>query len=496
MFTINNFENLHEAFLQLEKQSENQIIIKYMKGNEIIEICAQQFWNEVKQKSKAFIHLNLQGKHVGIIGKNSYKWLVAYCALLNIGSVAVLFNKDYSIEEINEGAKQTDLSALIFDGEGMDGGKKDAIENLTYQPLIKINMNAGDAANGIDDGYGSIEVTCKGKKDDLSCIIFTSGTTGKNKAVMLSNGALIARFFHDVGLEASGCNSQMAIMPFHHLLGFAVAMNALCLGRCLCIGDEPKYVLQYLKCMKPECAAIVPALLDILEKRLKKAEEGSKPLGELKALYCAGAKFHSETLPIFLKWKIDIWQIYGASETCGEGIVCRMNWDSINALGMPSEIIEANIEDRELILKGVTVMLGYYKDKEATNEVLKNGWYHSGDLCRRDEDGYFYLIGRKKNLIILSNGENISPEEIESRLRLCEDVCEVLVREENDFICGEFWPVYPDGSEESEKEKIQERIRAFVQDYNNHVPTYKQIRILKFRDSNFERTAVGKIIRS
>ena len=129
--------------------------------------------------------------------------------------------------------------------------------------------------------------------------------------------------------------------------------------------------------------------------------------------------------------------------------------------------------------------MGYYKDPEATAEVLRDGWYATGDLCRQDADGYLRLVGRKKNVIILSNGENVSPEEIEAQLHQCPDVEEVLVGVEGELICATVF--VGNGS--------QENVRNFVEAYNNSAPSYKQVRKLSFMNSPFEKTQVGKIIR-
>lgn len=493
---INYSENMQEVFLQLEKLPEDYAIVRYMQGRNVVEVHKNNFWDEMKRISSVLIRLQLQGKHIGIIGKNSFEWIVCYCAVLNIGSVAVLFNKDYTKEEIEEYADLTDLSAILFDKETEDA----VAESKLGDGVLRISMHMSNDEQMIslerEKRKTQVFIENHTKRDDLACIIFTSGTTGKCKAVMLPNRALITDFCYDVGLRGYDCKAQMAILPYHHLAGFSVAMNTICLGECLCIGEDPKRIIQYLNCMKPECVFVVPALLSVLEKRLHRAKEGEKPLGNLKVISCGGAKFQPDTLEMFLKWGIDIWQIYAASETCGQGIICKMKLDGLDKLGRPCDNIEADIKDGELIMRGDAIMLGYYKESKETEEVLHDGWYHTGDLCRKDDQGYYYLTGRKKNLIILSNGENISPEEIEERLMLCEDVCEVLVKEENDFICGEFYPSYPESSKEEVREAVRCRIQKFVQNYNCSVPSYKQIRIVKFRDCAFEKTSVGKIVRN
>jgi long-chain acyl-CoA synthetase len=162
-----------------------------------------------------------------------------------------------------------------------------------------------------------------------------------------------------------------------------------------------------------------------------------------------------------------------------------MTEDCRDTIGKPCPEVETKIVDGELWLRSPSVMMGYYKDPETTAQVLQDGWYATGDLCREDADGYLRLVGRKKNIIILSNGENVSPEEIEAQLHSCPDVEEVLVGVEGDLICATVF--VGSGSEE--------QVRSFVQRYNSQVPYYKQVQKLTFLDSPFEKTQVGKIIR-
>lgn len=493
MMQAYEFKNCFELFERLKNIPENDVLIKYMKGKDVVEVYKDDFWEDIKATSSALIRLGLQGKHVGIIGKNSYHWFVSYCALMNVGSVAVLFNKDYSIEEINKLAVYTDLSAIIFDEE-REKVTTQAVMGLDIVTIhMQISHNSNNISLEIEKKKKPVVITNNSKRDDLACIIFTSGTTGENKAVMLSNKSLLMIFFYDPGLE--NVRSTLVVLPFHHLAGFSCAMNNMCFKRCVCIGEDIKRIFQYISCMHVENFSAVPAILSVAEQRLRKAKDGERPLGDVKVISCGGAKFQPDVLNTFLKSNIKIIQAYAASETGGLGLSCEMTLNTMHTLGKPSAQIEADIQDGELVLRGDSIMMGYYKNREATEEVIKDGWYHTGDLCRRDEDGYYYYLGRKKNLIILSNGENVSPEEIENKLQICNDSKEVLIKEENDFICGEFYPNYPENATEEEIEIIRQRIIAFVENYNSNVPTYKQVKIIKFRECAFEKTPMGKIVR-
>jgi long-chain acyl-CoA synthetase len=157
--------------------------------------------------------------------------------------------------------------------------------------------------------------------------------------------------------------------------------------------------------------------------------------------------------------------------------------------------MEATVIDGELCARGGRMFIGYYKDEESTNEVLYDGWYHTGDLARVDSEGNWYLTGRKKNLIILDNGENISPEEIETKLGLCTDIAEIIVYGEGSFLHAEILPAYDPESPEEDRQAMRDRITAFIDSYNSNAALYKRVPFTEFRDTPFEKNAAGKIVR-
>ena len=173
----------------------------------------------------------------------------------------------------------------------------------------------------------------------------------------------------------------------------------------------------------------------------------------------------------------------------------EMTPDRPDTIGKPPAQMQVKIVDGELFLRSESVMMGYYGDEEGTAQVLHDGWYATGDLCREDEDGYLYLTGRKKNLIILSNGENVSPEEIETKLYHCKEICEVMVGVEQDILMAAIYPEYPAQSDEDSRENIRKKIAQAVGQYNFHSPMYKQIQRIRFMEEPFAKTAVGKLIR-
>ena len=183
-----------------------------------------------------------------------------------------------------------------------------------------------------------------------------------------------------------------------------------------------------------------------------------------------------------------ITQVYGMTETCGDGIInYEQDEKHIRAVGKPDDHAEYKLDETgEICIRGGCVMLGYYKDPEATAEVLDaDGWFHTGDLARMDEEGFYYITGRKKNLIILASGENVSPEELEKKLALCPAITECIVKEKDQKICAVIYC----------PEDKQEEVRAFVTEVNRSLPLYKRISAVEFTVEPLPRNALGKLLR-
>lgn len=452
---------------------DDRIAMSYMVGREVVNVTAGVLYHDILARSRWVVSAGLQDQHVALQGVNSYEWIINYCAMVYCGCVPVLLMRDWKGEDIRKHMLQTDCKYLLQVQDTCGTGETvfmDIDENV-------IEMKPADPSLVIENHK---------EADDLGTIIFTSGTTGENKAVMLCNrGMLFQFYFVTPGLEY---DSFLDLLPLHHIGGFGVVMNNIILKQRICLGKNPMHIVRYLTQMKPQAGFVVPALLDIICKKLEGANGDKAALGwDLRALTCGGAKFNPEVLNIANKSGIIICQIYSSSEMCGQGFYCNMEDNNKNSIGMPNESVSIRIDDSgEMLLRGVTMMMGYYKDDEETNRTLKDGWYHTGDLARLGDDGFYYLIGRKKNLIILSNGENISPEEIEAKLSAIPGVLEVIVGEEKDFLNVEFY---------LEEGASRELVEAEVKKYNKGAETYKQLPFVHFRETPFEKNALGKIMR-
>lgn len=480
-------ETMRQVLEMLETELAGRRVFRYMEGEEIREIYGEQFFRNIRETACLIRQKQLEGKKIGIIGKNSYEWIVNLCGIFWTGSVAVLLDREISAEDLREYILRVDLKGIFFD----DSAEKTVKEADIDERLIKISSADFYKSDG---KWTENETEHKKKGEDLACIFFTSGTTAVSKAVMMSERGLAAGLCHRINDEPF--RSLLSVLPFHHISGFSSVLNALWLGKEVCLAVDPRYFFRCLEMMKPDYVFVVPSMLRMLARKLREGGPNGRNLGwNLHMINCGGAAFQPEYLQLMLDHGVKVYQGYGASEAGAIGFLWKMTPDRPDTIGKPPKELKAKIVDGELYLKSNGLMTGYYDDPEATDEVLKDGWYATGDLCRVDEDGYYYLTGRKKNLILMSNGENVSPEEIENKLGRCQAISEVMVIGEDGLISAIVYSVLWGRSPPDQQETIRKEIYDAIDSYNRSVPLYKQVRKVRFRDEPFPRNAAGKLIR-
>ena len=456
----------------LEERCAHLEMVRFLESGQAVSITGQDFFREVRRCAAFLDSIGLSGKHVGIMGANRIQWLIHFCALFKIGAVAVLLSPNADQEELAAKAKLAD------------------VEYLLYDETLKDTIPAGLPCRSVDESFPDTEASHPGLNpdpEDLACILFTSGTTAAGKAVMLSHRAMCAGSCHNV--VTFPFDAQLAILPMHHVAGFATVLNTWYLGRTVCLGQDVKYLYRYLAQLKPDYVLTVPSILQAILRRLKNGGANGEKMGwNLRMIGCGGAKFPPGVLEILNARNIRVLQSYGATELGGLGFDWEMTADCADTIGRPCPEIETKICDSELFLRCASLMTGYYKDPVGTAAVLRNGWYATGDLCRQDEQGFLHLTGRKNNLIIRSNGENVSPEEIEGRLSVCEVIQEILVGLEDDLITATVYPA-------DETDETETKIREAIAVYNRSAPLYRQVENLHFSNTPFAKTSTGKLIR-
>lgn len=426
------------------------------------------------------VYPDANGKHIAILAPNSYHFIVAVYGILVIGAAVVPLNVRERAEVIRWELEYADVDAMITD----DAARYELDDILSdhRMKILKLFDYPEIIAQKIEDDTD---------EDRTAMLMFTSGTSGANKCVAFSRKSLILK-----GYQTKIAHREVEItykfelrrylnmLPMYHIFGMVAVLRYCFFGATVNLCNDIRCVFRDLKIMESDFTALVPIFVQKWRSDLQKGKKES--LGELKLLNCGGAPIDHEYFRTFVENGIQILFGYGMTETLASGVIhlfpTEMKYGSI---GKPEYMMELKFDDGEICIKTELAMQGYYKNPEATAEVLRDGWLHTGDLGYMDEDGYVYITGRKKNLIILSNGENVSPEELEALLQKDENVKEFLVKEKNDKICAEIF------CDEDKREEVE----AFIMQINKTLPFYKQIVLTEYRTTPFERTSSGKIKR-
>lgn len=479
----------------------------------------QKTFFEVNQDARLLaqwiINTHGTGNHIAIVGETSYEWILCFFAIVISGNVAVLVNQDLPVAEVTDLTALADVSLAFCSPVYADLVEENP--SITSYRMNKLET----LMQTIDPTAIRLEEPCK---DDLACIFFTSGTTGKPKGVMLSHGNLTA------GIDLT-CDmyylrpggKTLTVLPLYHAfcLIVAVCMVYDSYG-CNYLNKSLKNLQADLAWAQPNLMFMVPLFVETFYKRIfatAKKEGKEKALrllmklsnillrfgidkrrsffkdihaqfgGHLEDIICGGAVLSPFYVQEFTTFGISLLNGYGTTECSPVVAINRLEWNKSGTVGELVPQSEGRVaDDGEVQIHGPHVMMGYYKNPEATAEVLQDGWYATGDIGFFDKDGFLTLTGRKKNLIILSNGENISPEELENDFGKDLAVDEVLVYGESSQIIAEIVPAEEYQGNTEYFEKLKDAVNAGR-------PLNKQVAQVRLRTEKFPRNASNKIIR-
>lgn len=414
------------------------------------------------------------GKHIAILAKNSYEYAVAVFACLGSGAISIPLNIEKSLDDILYELELADADAILHDSVYID--REPGLALRFEKQLLNIKGFYGYAEAVLSEIYDD---------DRLAMILFTSGTTAKSKGVMLSHKNIGMHFRHPHD-QVDPCNIVFIVLPLFHISGQIDLFMAVFWGKSISICSGFREVYRDIRLLPGDSMTVVPSLLNSFYKDVIKGHR--ERLGAIRVFRVVGASPDVSILSEMIRSGFFIMQNYGMTENVGYGTInMSQELQYLNSVGKTCKGVEYKIINGEFCVRGDAVMLGYYKDPEGTAQVFdSDGWFHTGDLARMDGDGYYYLTGRKKNLIILASGENINPEELEALLLKEADIHEVIVKEKDRKICAEIF---------CENEK-REEIRNFITEIDRELPLYKQITLIEFRNVPFERTETGKIKRA
>lgn len=573
-----DLKTIHDIIDNIPKEYKSQPVFRWHEREEIKEKSGKQFSCDVRWFSRFFntifeekgLRQNKEtGKfHNAILGATSYEWFVTYFGTMCSGNVVVPLDRELSSEELLERMQFADVQILFHDrkfNEFAESAMAHGIVCVCIQTIWQMNAlmeeeNIGSDTDKVTQGTEKSEADAESESwstplspDDIAEIIFTSGTTGKSRAVVLTHGNLAADTMHASRcVRLKGTDRMLSVLPIHHALEMTAGIfTPMCSGVTICINESLRQMSRNMKRFTPTVMIVVPLLVETMHKTIwREAERQGKSAllrrmmklagilyachidirrwlfrdllaqfgGELRMLVGGGAYIEPELIREFAVWGINIVQGYGITE-CSPIVSCNTDrYKKPESVGKVFPGCEAKIIDGEIWVKGAIVMREYYHDPEATAEVFSDEWFRTGDLGRIDEDGFLYLTGRKKNLIILANGENVSPEELERKLSQIPGVQEVLVYDMGGVVgaeiyarCGikqassmcrqaeELQGVLPEnayGKSREDLEHIQHQIEEEIKRLNLKLPIYQRISKVIFRDTEFEKTTTKKIKRS
>lgn len=491
-----------------------------------------EVWHDTVGLGQYLYKNGMENKKVAILSENSYYWIACFYSLMSGRYVTIPLDAKLMDDDLVDIMVRSQCSAIYYTREFESAIEKmKANENVAISLYIKIE----DFDNIVAEGHADLEAGNKSylenppKPEDLATIVFTSGTTGKSKGVMLSHKNLMASCLASAKVLQG--RHAIGFLPMNHTFAWASALllsNVYHVWGYIC--PSLKTIAKDIKNYHPENIAGVPLLVETIYKtiwrtaeqsgnaeKLRKGIKFSNFLlkfgidvrrklfkqvidgvgGELDYIVVGGAYLDPKYEKGMEDLGISILGAYGTSE-CSPGVaMSTLDDHKLGSSGKPMLCCEVKIKEPdedgvgEICVRGDNVFMGYYEDEEATASVFDGDWFMTGDYGYLDNEGYLYFVGRKKNLIVLSNGKNVAPEEIEdtlvSKIHYIKEV--VVYEDDTDLIGAEFYlntDEYPDA---------KERIEADVKEVNKTLPVYKRIRVVKTRDTEFPKTTTLKIKR-
>lgn len=541
----------------------NKTLFRYYEGKDIQSMTYATFGTQVREAAAAFTAMGLCGEKIAVIGETSPQWVCTYLGALAAGCVIVPMDKELDTEEIRRFIAMVDARAIVYSksfnekfiksiSDGDTGIRyfipitpayDSSFDNkvIAFEQLLTCGRERVER-----DGYHYPIVR---NREKLAEMLFTSGTTGTSKCVMLCQKNIFAAVNAAVETVCfSADDVVVSVLPIHHTYELMCILAEMVYGIEICINDSLRHVMKNFQLFKPTGLVLVPLFINTMyakiwseaqkskkETILKAGLATSKTLmavgidarrkifksvldafgGRLDHIICGGAKLNPDLIAAFEDFGISIFEGCGITEcsplTCvtpyfarkygsvGPAVpCCRVRIDEKTGSG---ENEEGYVEG-EIQIKGDNVMLGYYNNPEANEAAFTtDGWYRTGDIGYMDGDGYVYITGRMKSVIVLENGKNVFPEEIEEYLGKIDTICERVVvgRKAPDsdaiILTAVVFPAYDKFPTGASEELIRESIRNSINAMNRRLPGFKQVKAVEYRQTEFEKTTSKKIKR-
>ena len=514
---------------------------------EMVEFCAKTygddtaFWytkgkNEIRHSFKdvkadmdamgTYLHsIGLKNTHISLIGENSYEWIVCYFAVICGGNVIVPVDKEQTPEDVQYVVEKSEATAIIHSKLYAD---KTDLCNVQKISMENFDEYIAKGKELIANGERSF-VDHQVDREVMAAIVFTSGTTSRPKGAMLTHKGLMTDAITSL-MNLSIPKGTVLMLPLYHTFGFMAGVACqMLVGFPVFINSSLKKLLSDIKYAAPGHVSVVPMVLKVMynkiwdnirkqgkEKLVKTMIKVSNGLlkvgidmrrvffkqildafgGNLEMIISGGSALDEKYVAGFRDLGITVTSGYGITECSPIVSTMRTKHYSPASVGAVHPGVECRIKDGEIQIKGDIVFLGYYKDEAATAAAFDGEWFKTGDLGYLDDDGLLYISGREKNLIILSNGKNVSPEELEAMLYdTIDEIEEVVVKGEDDQIVAEVFPIQVEDESASAKTEKEKSIKSKINELNRKLPSFKKIADVRFRDTEFEKTTTKKIKR-
>lgn len=548
-YTYPEFDNVKELMLySIEKNSDCRAFILKDKDGNHINITYKELKDEINYLGTSFFNLGLKGKRIAVIGKNSYMWVLTYLATLFGNTVLVPLDKDLEEGELESCLVRSKADAIVFDEKLIDKVRNIRAKGTTNLKEYITNAETEDFKNFDKIKNQGKEIYLSGKtdfenvevdSDKMSILVFTSGTTSKSKAVMLSQRNIAMNICIMKRVEGFyNTDVNLQFLPLHHMFGSTGVLIFLASGCANAFPDGLRYVQANMKEYKVSIFVGVPALIEAIYKKLDKGIEKqgktklvktmrklTNPLGvkfkrkafksiidelggDLRLIINGAASLDNKIDKFFNEIGIRLVQGYGLTETSPVISAENDKYKKAGSVGFPMKHMQVEIVNKdeqgigEIKVKGPCTMIGYYENDEATKDVLEDGWFHTGDYGYIDREGFLFITGRKKNMIVLQNGKKIFPEEVEELINRIDLVKESMVfglPKDKDVLLSVKVQYdeevakekYPDKSEEELEKITWEKIK----EVNSTFPGYKHIKNLIFTKEDFIKTTTAKIKR-
>lgn len=548
-FEYPDFENIKQIVYDVVKKYPNNkaFIVKNKENDKVTyrNICFTELLEEVNNFGAGLYKLGLKDKKIAIISKNRYEWALSYISILLGNMIAVPLDKGLTEIEIENSIERSNPDAIIFDNRISEHILK-MKENINIKQYICMDKN---------ENFTSIEEIIKlGKEarekgfkefdeaqidsDKLSVLCFTSGTSAKSKIVMLSQKNIASDI---VAMHATedfrSTDVNLAFLPLHHTFGSTGILYLLSYGAATAFPDGLRYIAQNLKEYQVSVFIGVPLLIEAMYKKIMKEVENQGKTkivniakkvtniapftkrkvfkyiidqlgGKLRLIISGAAGLDKDVWKAFNEMGIKIIQGYGLTEASPVVAAENFKYGKQGSIGFPLKGVKVKIFDKnelgigELAVQGPNVMLGYFDDEEANKEIFRDGWLLTGDLAYIDKEGFIFITGRKKNVIVLKNGKNVYPEEIETLINKIPLVKESMVfgmPKEDDVIVSvkvQYDEEYVKENYPNESQKELEKILwEKIKEINHTMPTYKYIKNLILTKEEFIKTTTAKIKR-